>query len=343
MPQIAFLSYIHNGEKSMRRSIESVLNQAGGVELVYYLVDNASTDSTWEIMCEYAAKDPRVRLIQNENSLVRLPEFILGITDCAYFSILDADDLYYPDFAARMIAFMEKEKLDIAACGSDMHDTVKEDASFCRKIDETLLLAGSEAADRMSDIGKFFPAIWAKVFRMDTLRQTDFSLFDRAAEKKVFYFVDTIFVVSVLKQASRIGISAQVLHQYEIDPETDSYRYNPDRFFVLTVLVDTWLDFFGRYGGLQADRVSYIVINYLAGLSSVFHILFRSTLSAKDKLEETKKLLEYPLTSAWNGFMGARKEQLFRYIIDTAKGNENNKKVVKLTAECIALLKVEGI
>lgn len=341
MPQIAFMTWIHNGEKSMRASIESVLNQKN-VDLAYYLIDNASTDETWNIMCEYANKDSRVRLIQNDNSLVRLPEYILGITDCTYFANLDADDSYRPDFAARMIAFMEKEKLDIAACGSVIHERNKAITKY-RKPEKLFLLSPDEFLDQINELAVFFWTIWAKVFRMDILRQTDFALFIEAARKSVFYCEDTLFCVSVLMQSKRIGLSNQVLHQYEISPTSVTFHYKPERFSILLLMIEGWLAFFNQYGELKTNAVNYIVSHYLVAVRDIFTSLFRSTLNAEEKLSEVKKILEYPLTAAWNGYLEPFKEGFLKHIVDTATIAESNEQAVKLAAECIALLQVEKL
>ena len=49
----------YNAEKTLRRAMDSVLNQTYG-ELTYYVLDNGSTDRTGEILREYAEKDSRV-------------------------------------------------------------------------------------------------------------------------------------------------------------------------------------------------------------------------------------------------------------------------------------------
>ena len=49
----------YNAEKTLRRAMDSVLNQTYD-KLTYYVLDNGSTDRTGEILREYAEKDSRV-------------------------------------------------------------------------------------------------------------------------------------------------------------------------------------------------------------------------------------------------------------------------------------------
>ena len=61
-PKISVLMPVYNVEKYLRASIDSVLNQTlSDIELI--CVDDASTDGSADILREYAAKDPRVKLV----------------------------------------------------------------------------------------------------------------------------------------------------------------------------------------------------------------------------------------------------------------------------------------
>jgi glycosyltransferase involved in cell wall biosynthesis len=61
-PLVSIISFCKNRQASIRRSIESVLNQTYP-NLEFVVQDGASTDGTLEILREYAARDPRVKII----------------------------------------------------------------------------------------------------------------------------------------------------------------------------------------------------------------------------------------------------------------------------------------
>src|SRR5262249_12344827 len=57
---------VYNRESLIRQALESALSQnVSGLEVL--VVDNCSTDGTWEILCSYS--DPRLRLVRNESNL----------------------------------------------------------------------------------------------------------------------------------------------------------------------------------------------------------------------------------------------------------------------------------
>ena len=65
MPKVSIVLPSYNGEKYIRQSIESVINQAfTDWELI--IVNDCSSDRTREIVGEYSSKDKRISLINND-------------------------------------------------------------------------------------------------------------------------------------------------------------------------------------------------------------------------------------------------------------------------------------
>ena len=61
-----------NGERHLRDALDSVLSQsAGDFELI--VVDDASTDSTPEILDGYARRDRRITIVRNASTLGPYP------------------------------------------------------------------------------------------------------------------------------------------------------------------------------------------------------------------------------------------------------------------------------
>jgi glycosyltransferase involved in cell wall biosynthesis len=61
-PPISVIIPVHNGERTIEKCLESILDQSiSDFEVV--VVDNASTDSTKKLIFSYASKDPRIRYV----------------------------------------------------------------------------------------------------------------------------------------------------------------------------------------------------------------------------------------------------------------------------------------
>ena len=67
-PKISVGIPVYNGEKFIRKSIESVLRQTyRNFELI--ISDNASTDSTSDICTEFLTKDSRIKFVRQDKNM----------------------------------------------------------------------------------------------------------------------------------------------------------------------------------------------------------------------------------------------------------------------------------
>lgn len=109
-PLVSVVTPVFNGEKYLRECIDSVLAQTY-TNWHYVIVNNCSTDRTLEIAQEYAARDSRIRVVNNR-------EFV-GVDanhnnafreispDSKYCKVVAADDWIFPECLERMVALAE--------------------------------------------------------------------------------------------------------------------------------------------------------------------------------------------------------------------------------------------
>ncbi len=116
-PRISVLTPAYNAEKYIGEAIESILNQTHS-DFEFIIVDDCSTDRTWDIILEYAGKDPRVVPVKNENNLgiAGNRNKLLGLAKGKYIVWQDADDLSLPYRLEYQYNFMEKNE-DVGICG----------------------------------------------------------------------------------------------------------------------------------------------------------------------------------------------------------------------------------
>jgi glycosyltransferase involved in cell wall biosynthesis len=109
----------YNGEKSIEKTISSVLNQSyQNIQLI--VVDDGSTDRTNSILKAIANKDSRVELISlNKNSNLPAVGRNVGIRQCKfkYIAFIDHDDMWEKFKLERQIQFLNKnQSLAMAHC-----------------------------------------------------------------------------------------------------------------------------------------------------------------------------------------------------------------------------------
>lgn len=105
-PLITVAMSVHNGEKTVRDAIRSVLWQTcTDWELV--LVNDASTDSTAHIVRQF--HDPRIRVLdepQQKGLAVRLNHCVT-LARGRYVARMDADDIAYPERFERQVQYLK--------------------------------------------------------------------------------------------------------------------------------------------------------------------------------------------------------------------------------------------
>jgi hypothetical protein len=104
---VSVVTPVFNRAKFVGKAIESVQRQTRN-DWEYILVDNGSTDGTQEVIRSYAARDPRVRLIENDRNVIAL-SLNIGVHAARgrYIAQLDSDDEYLPHTLDKMVAALE--------------------------------------------------------------------------------------------------------------------------------------------------------------------------------------------------------------------------------------------
>jgi len=114
---VSILVPTYNQEKMIPRCIESVLNQTYNTwELI--IIDDASRDSTPDIVWRYAKVEKRIKLISNsENNgmhgLYKNYNKALEVATGEYIAILEGDDFWHPEKLERQVAELKSNKLAV--------------------------------------------------------------------------------------------------------------------------------------------------------------------------------------------------------------------------------------
>ncbi|UOQ82962.1 glycosyltransferase family 2 protein [Hymenobacter sp. 5414T-23] len=111
MPTLSILIPAYNAGTYISETIRSVINQTfADWELI--IVDDRSTDNTYEQACIWAAKDSRIKVYQNATNLGMLENWNYGISLChsPYFVKLDADDIWMDTILAKSMRVLQENE-----------------------------------------------------------------------------------------------------------------------------------------------------------------------------------------------------------------------------------------
>lgn len=119
---------IYNTEKYLKKCIESVINQSyKNLEII--LVNDGSTDNSYEIMKEYLKMDNRIKLINKKNEgLSRARNVGINSSVGEYILNVDSDDWLEVDACENLIKEVFQKKSDMV-----IGDIVLEYENFSQK------------------------------------------------------------------------------------------------------------------------------------------------------------------------------------------------------------------
>ena len=108
-PAVSVLITVFNREQFLAATLQSVLDSSYE-DFEVIVVDDCSTDRSWEVSASFVAVDSRVRAVRNERNLgdygnrMKAASLACG----TYLKYVDSDDLIYPHTLNVMVDAMER-------------------------------------------------------------------------------------------------------------------------------------------------------------------------------------------------------------------------------------------
>ena len=221
----------YNAEKTLRRTIESVLSQSYG-DFIYYICNNGSEDGTEDIIYDYGKIDKRIIPIKQypndhydynkygmwchdlERYIVRI---MFYIEPDDWYVHIDADDDYDLDFLKQMLLFAYDNKLDLAACRSNF---ISEPDGVIKNnfiLNENVFIEKEEFGTLFPKYYRFMGSQWGKLHSGRIFKRIDRNLFEsHMKDLSLDIRGDTAMEWYFLKHSERCGILAKPLHNYHI-------------------------------------------------------------------------------------------------------------------------------
>ena len=108
-PKVSVLLGVLNQEAYLPACIESVLGQTFS-DFEFIILNDGSTDSTWEIIQQYAQKDSRIRpfSFSEKQGIAVGCNFTVAQAKGEYLARIDGDDLWKPDKLEKQVAYLDQ-------------------------------------------------------------------------------------------------------------------------------------------------------------------------------------------------------------------------------------------
>lgn len=114
-PVISVVMPVYNAEKYVGQAIRSILNQTLK-NFEFIIVDDSSTDSTWDIIRKFAQKSKRIKLFRNDKrmgvsiTVKRAIEHARG----DFIARMDADDISFPGRFEKQLSYLRQNRKTVA-------------------------------------------------------------------------------------------------------------------------------------------------------------------------------------------------------------------------------------
>lgn len=123
-PKVSVIMGIYNGEKTMKRAIESIIGQTfTDWELI--ICDDCSTDNTYKIALKYADMDARIKTIKNKKNMraAYSRNQCIKISSGEYIAVMDDDDICLPERLEKQVKYLDAHpEMDAVASAAIVFD-----------------------------------------------------------------------------------------------------------------------------------------------------------------------------------------------------------------------------
>lgn len=211
MPQISVIVPIYNGEKYLCRCIDSILLQTlEDFELI--LVNDGSNDGSLAICDEFAAKDVRIKVIDQANAGVSMARNRgIDIAKGDYICFIDCDDWVDSCYLQLLYDNLEESSTDLSMTGYRDVTEAGELGRDTGAIGYTAVLDADQAMLHLFEAVDFmsFCYPWGKLFKADIIRSHNIRF-----NPSIAIGEDRLFIFDYLHHAGKVSCTSKSTYNY---------------------------------------------------------------------------------------------------------------------------------
>ena len=245
MVEVSVIVPVYNGEKCIKKCVDSILNQTFK-NLECIVIDDGSTDKTLKILNKY--NDARLKVIHKENSGVSSCRN-LGITEAkgGYLNFVDADDWLTPEAISLKYEAMKSKDVDLVV--SDFYRVIDNRLAPKSQFKKETVLTRKQFATKMSEKPAefYYGVLWNKFFKKSIIDKYDIRM-----PEDVDWCEDFIFNMEYIKHVKKIFILKSPTYYYVRTKGSLVYNNTEN---VLTRTLKMKLNVFGYYKEFLDDTL----------------------------------------------------------------------------------------
>ena len=217
MPLISIIIPVYNAEKYLYDCLSSVQRQTFA-DFEVICMDDGSTDTSLQILKEFAKQDTRFKVYSEENaggSVCR--NNALEKASGQYIAFLDNDDIYHPQYLERLYQNIKDYQADISCCSYQKFTGGGIFAEPFVKFPEVKFVSKKPFLDKFKYKKKIETLMWTKLYKRELLENIKFS-------EKLPAINDILFNMEILIKAKVAVVCKEKLIYYRIVPTSQTNR-----------------------------------------------------------------------------------------------------------------------
>lgn len=286
-PKLSVIIPAYNAEKTIQKSIESVVNNSFK-NLEILVIDDGSHDNTCQIVKHLAETDDRVKLISKANGGVSSARN-RGIqeSNAPYIMFLDSDDTYDATCCEKTVNRIESANADIVMFGYNESFDKHSIQMYCPV--QVLLESQSEIYSQliekhyMSGLNGYMGSVWLACFKKSIIQSNDIRF-----NEQLHHSEDKLFLLNYLFCCERFAPVNETLYNYDLGDSSVTKKYSSDLEENHRVYSEEWNRLLKRYGHkTTSDQMSQGAITY------VFSIILNEVREGNPKpfVQQIKKIV----------------------------------------------------
>lgn len=326
---VSIIMPVYKVEQYVGRAIESIQNQTFG-DFEFLIVDDGTPDRSGEICEEYAAKDPRIRVIHKENGgAPSARNMAMKVATGKYFYFLDSDDWAEPTMLEDMVKLAEENDAQEVVAGFYI-DTYYSDTEYvttlCSQPSQVFKTQREfrENAYRLFDSNLLYTP-WNKLFLASYIK-------DHGLEFPQTFWDDFPFNLSVLRDVEKVVVTeTPYYHFIRARAESETAKYRSDMYAKREEEHGWMCDLYRHWDALDENAEEMIQRRYIERLVGCIENLTNKncTLPGKEKRAQIKSMITADRT---------------RYALSKARPRSTVMKLtlIPIRMKCATLCYIEG-
>ena len=208
-PTVSVVIPAYNAEKTLRRTLDCVLNQTLD-SLQVIVIDDGSTDGTAAIAREAAQHDPRLTFISRENLGISATRNAgLPLCQGKYIRFVDADDTLPADSMEKMVLRAENDGSELVIGGYDQY--FGDNRSFHNLANRNDTVPCDEMMDHLCGHANsyFYGVLWNKLFLRELAEKQQCRF-----QEDLTWGEDFAYVMDYLRGVTRVSFMKDSLYDY---------------------------------------------------------------------------------------------------------------------------------